>query len=235
MTETVRVNFGRPIPVFPFNDLVLLPHESLPLHIFEPRYRQMVGQCLDSAGQFAVATIDPGTSLDPERPNLRPIACVGQIIQHEAMSDGRYNVLLHGMCRARIHEVQEPGEDGDEDRLFRTASMTAIEPTIDDAEALDLIRERIRDLMGRPRMDALDASETLREWAEHDEIPTRALLDLFGFVLVRDADRKYGLLAEPDVLRRAESVIAELGHLDEIIGMAGSQPWRDWPRGMSWN
>ena len=47
MTETIRVNFRRPIGLFPFADLVLLPHETMPLHIFESRYRQLVNDCLD--------------------------------------------------------------------------------------------------------------------------------------------------------------------------------------------
>ncbi len=233
MAETVRVNFSRSIPLFPLDGVVLLPHETLPLHVFEPRYRQMIRGCLDTAGQFAIATIDQDRDretggLEP-RP-LRPAACVGQIMGHEALPDGRYNLLLQGVCRGRIVEVQE----AEGDRAFRTAVMRPLEQPGDEPPLSD-VRRRLGDLLAEDRLESLEAIERLREWAEHPEIPTRALVDLIGLVLVRDPDRKYRLLAESDVRVRAEMVGGELEHLERLLAAAAGQDWRSWPRGMSWN
>ncbi len=233
MAETVRVSFARPIPLFPFLDVVLLPHETLPLHVFEPRYRQMIGECLDSAGQFAVATVDREADLEAggiEPRPLRPVACVGQIVGHEPLPDGRYNLLLQGVCRARILDVQEP----EGERLYRTATMRAVEAAADEPP-LDDVRQRLAGVVHDRRLDPLESIERLREWADHPQIPTRAFIDLVGLVLVRDAERKYRLLSEGDVRLRAEMVGGELEHLESLLTAAAGQSWRDWPRGMSWN
>jgi len=233
MAETVRVNFARPIPVFPFLDVVLLPHETMPLHIFEPRYREMISHCLDSAGQFAVATIDreaDAVAGGAEPRPLRPFACVGQIVGHEPLPDGRFNLLLQGICRARILETHEP----DDERPYRSATMRAVDAGNDEAP-LDDVRARLTTVVHDPRLDPLDSIERLREWADHPEIPTRAFIDLVGLVLVRDGGRKYQLLSECDVRLRAEMVGGELEHLEQLLAAAAGQSWRDWPRGMSWN
>src|SRR5580765_1551354 len=109
---TISVNFGKPMPIFPLNSVVLLPHGVLPLHVFEDRYRQMVGDALDGSGQIAMAVFE-GADWKQEyhcRPPVRPAVCVGQIIQHHKLPDGRYNIALQGICRARI--LQElPADD----------------------------------------------------------------------------------------------------------------------------
>ena len=111
--NTVQVNFGKPIPLFPLDSAVLLPQQVLPLHIFEPRYRQMVERALDGAGQIAMAVFE-GESWKQQyhgRPALRPAVCIGQIVQHERLPDGRYNIILQGVCRARISK--ESARDGE--------------------------------------------------------------------------------------------------------------------------
>jgi len=136
---SIQVNFGRPIPIFPLDAVTLLPQQVLPLHVFEPRYRQMVDQALDGAGQIAMAVFEGEEWKDDYhgRPALRPAVCVGQIVQHEKLFDGRYNLLLQGVCRARI--IEEMAPDGE--RLYRVAmlepvgldaSNTVIQTPIDD-------------------------------------------------------------------------------------------------------
>lgn len=91
------------IPIFPLPDVVLFPHTLLPLHIFEPRYRQMVRDCLDGDRRLAMALLRPGWENDYYgRPPIYPIAGAGEIIQHEELSDGRFNILLRGTMRIGI-------------------------------------------------------------------------------------------------------------------------------------
>ena len=130
MPEFVQVNFGRPMPLFPLPDTVLLPHAVLPLHIFEPRYRQMVEDVLDASGQIAMATFNDKDwkSHYHGTPPLRPAVCVGQIVQHEAMDDGRHNILLHGVCRARITRWSSPTMSG-RIRLAKLAPLETVDET----------------------------------------------------------------------------------------------------------
>jgi Lon protease-like protein len=91
------------IPIFPLPDVVLFPHTLLPLHIFEPRYREMVRDCLAGDKRLAMALLRPGWENDYYgRPPIYPIAGAGEIIQHEELPDGRFNILLRGTMRIGI-------------------------------------------------------------------------------------------------------------------------------------
>jgi hypothetical protein len=232
VTETIRVNFGKPIPLFPLPDTVLLPHAVLPLHIFEPRYRQMVSEALDGPGQIAIGTLfETHQDTEDGTATLRGAVCVGQIIQHDALPDGRYNILLHGVCRAAIAELLEP----EGERRYRMARLTPLEPVDEEPAPMPSVRDELRMLLGTDRMQQLRGIETLMEWIDRDDVPTHALLELIGFAVVRDTETKYLLLAEADPGKRASIIRRELRHLDSLIRRAQRQNWRDWPKGMSWN
>jgi Lon protease-like protein len=233
MAQAVRVNFGRPMPVFPLPEAVLLPHAIQPLHVFEPRYRQMVNDCLDGAGQLALASF-AGNDWKSEyhgQPSLRPAVCVGQIVQHEALADGRHDILLQGICRARIVRMLEP-TDG---RTYRLADLAPLEPVNKRPPPMSGIRRQLRDLLEGPRLSRLRSVETVIEWFDRDDVSTHALLELIGFTLLRDSELKYRLLAEASPVRRAGIIKHELINLDELVGRADLQPYRSWPKGMSWN
>ena len=226
MTETIRVSFNRPIALFPFPDLVLLPHETLPLHIFEARYRDMVSQCLDRSGQFAIATWLSGprrqhrrgeTVADPVP--LRPAVCVSQIQHHQELPDGRFNLLMQGVARARIRELFEPAGD----RPFRLARLEPLESYDDPPSPMTATRNRLRTLLNDPTLDALTASTKLREWVDSATIPTRALLEFISFATVSDTDRKYDLLSEANPRRRAGLLELELRHLAELVTRTADQ------------
>ena len=95
-----------PTAVFPLPNLVFFPRTEVPLHIFEPRYRQMVGDALAGAGQLVVVLLKPGWEPNYAGcPPIHPIACLGKIVADQRLADGRYNILLRGISRVRI--VQE--------------------------------------------------------------------------------------------------------------------------------
>ena len=97
------------LPIFPLPDVVLFPHTMLPLHVFEPRYRQMVQECLAGDRRLAMALLKPGWEKGYYgRPPVHPIAGVGEIIQHEALSDGRFNILVRGTMRVGISAELPP-------------------------------------------------------------------------------------------------------------------------------
>ena len=96
------------IGLFPLN-LVLLPGEQAPLHIFEPRYRELIGECLAQGDEFGLVLADDD--------GMREIGCRAGVIEVlEQFDDGRLNVVVEGHERIRIAELTEG-------RSFMTAEV----------------------------------------------------------------------------------------------------------------
>ena len=92
MTQPVRLS------IFPLGGAILFPGLQLPLHVFEPRYRALVGSAL--AKDRKIAMIQPQAA--SEGAPLFEIGCVGRIGDVEALEDGRYNIVLEGESRFRV-------------------------------------------------------------------------------------------------------------------------------------
>jgi Lon protease-like protein len=107
------------IPIFPLPGVVFFPETALPLHIFEPRYREMLADALAGDRILGVQLLDPAGRPDAAgRPAVHEIGCAGEIADHETLPDGRSNILLHGVFRYRI-EREIPGE-----KPYRIAEVT---------------------------------------------------------------------------------------------------------------
>ncbi len=91
------------VPVFPLPDVVLMPDQQLPLHIFEPRYRAMVRDALDGPGWILVVPIF-GDDEEP-MPAIPSVATAGRIVARQLLPDGRYNILVEGSVRVRLEEL----------------------------------------------------------------------------------------------------------------------------------
>jgi uncharacterized protein len=91
------------LPIFPLPDVVFFPETELPLHVFEPRYRELVSDALDGERTIGVQLLDPTRPIDPEgRAGMFEIGCAGTIVDYEPLDDGRSNILLKGLFRYRI-------------------------------------------------------------------------------------------------------------------------------------
>ncbi len=94
------------LAVFPLPDAVLFPGTLMPLHIFEPRYRQMTADVLAGDSRLSVALIREGPPADEHgHPRFAAISGVGEIIDHQKLPDGRYNILVLGRARAELDEL----------------------------------------------------------------------------------------------------------------------------------
>jgi Lon protease-like protein len=89
-----------PLPLFPLN-VVLFPGTPLPLHIFEPRYRQMVSDCLIGDRRFGI--VQPGTGA--ERPDRGAVGCVAEIRANEQLPDGRSHIVVVGGARFVVQRM----------------------------------------------------------------------------------------------------------------------------------
>ncbi len=109
MSEASEKVLGiRHLPIFPL-PLVLLPNELLPLHIFEPRYRQMFKDIEFEKNLFGVSYFDGEDSLT-DQPLIDSIGCVAEVRELQPMSDGRSNLLSVGVIRYRLLDYVETGD-----------------------------------------------------------------------------------------------------------------------------
>jgi len=123
------------LPIFPLA-LVLFPGVPLPLHIFEPRYRQMLNDVRAGNNLFGVSYFDASTS-EKDMPPVGHVGCVAEITETQPMPDGRANILTVGIIRYRIEEYVE------RDDPYLLARVNYFE---DDEEDQNLLSESARDV-----------------------------------------------------------------------------------------
>jgi Lon protease-like protein len=133
----------RLLPLFPLPNVVLFPQMPMPLHIFEPRYRKMVADALDSHRMIGMTLLQPGWEADYQgRPSVYDVGCAGVIEQTEPLEQGRYNVLLRGTVRFRIRE-EHAGEP------YRLAAVETLSDEPGDTASLEAMRRRVLAAIGR--------------------------------------------------------------------------------------
>ena len=149
--ENERDRPGKPdariVPMFPLPNAILIPGAVLPLHIFEPRYRQMIEDLLDGPGRLVLANIrEEAYEQMAGTPPVHEIAGLGEIVRHLRFPDGRFLIWLVGLGRVQIREIPS-------DRLYRTVEAMQIEEAPADSDGsceltedlAEAIRERVRD------------------------------------------------------------------------------------------
>ncbi len=210
--DTNLCGFSGHCRLFPLPNVVLFPHVILPLHIFEPRYRQMTHDAL--AGDHLVTMVQ-ACPPDPAQPWVEPVpiedvACVGKIIQHERLPDGRSNILLLGCKRVRIErEVAST-------KLYRVAEVTLLEdqdPELDQEERREELIALFQEVLQASHRADPDLFRLLRA-----DLSLGILSDIVAHALDFPAPFKQQLLAETRVAERVESLIGRLR--DHVRGRA---------------
>ena len=190
MSRTIRV------PLFPLAGAILFPRSQLPLHIFEPRYREMVRDAVEGAGRIAM--IQPHRIDDDNRAPLYTVGCVGELVGLEELEDGRFNIVLLGSNRFQLIREQEPEEP------YRCAEVD-IEAFDDDeppplalAQRADVEREarRLGDAMGL----AVD-------WNAVNRLDDETLVNAIAQVAPFDVGAKQALLEQPALESRADLLV----------------------------
>ena len=112
------------LPLFPLSNVVLFPRVKTPLHLFEPRYRQLARDVLAGERRIVMAVVRPEHVDDmPGNPPIFPVACCGVVTESQRLPDGRYNLVLHGERRVRVVE-ELPLEPP---RIYRVARVERLE------------------------------------------------------------------------------------------------------------
>jgi Lon protease-like protein len=135
MSEAIdKVRGVRELPLFPL-PVVLFPGVPLPLHIFEPKYRQMLEDVRITNNLFGLSYFDASSS-DKEIPPAGHVGCVAEVTETQTMPDGRSNILTVGVVRYRIESYVERGDD------YLVARVTYFEDEEEDYSLLaDCARE----------------------------------------------------------------------------------------------
>jgi Lon protease-like protein len=200
-------DFSGQCRLFPLPNVVLFPHVILPLHIFEPRYRQMTRDALEGDHLVTIVKLRPLPAGTPwvEPMPIMDVACVGKIVQHERLDDGRFNILLLGCKRVRLdREVASA-------KLYRVAEASAMddEPWEEppDSPRTELIALFLEVLKMSHRLDD-DLSQLL-----HSDLPLGILSDIVAHALDFPAGNKQALLSETRVDRRVASLLRILRRL----------------------
>jgi len=116
------------LPVFPL-PVVLFPSVPLPLHIFEPRYRQMLLDIRVTNNLFGVSYFDPSTATNAVPP-VGHVGCVAEVTETQSFADGRSNILTLGVVRYRIESYVE------RDEPYLVAQLSYFEDNEEDEDAL---------------------------------------------------------------------------------------------------
>ncbi len=206
------------LPIFPLPKAVLFPGTVLPLHVFEPRYRQMVADALEGDRAIAIVLIEGGEAGDEVQTAPAPIhevACAGRIIHADKLEDGRYNILLQGVTRVRLLEelpLDKPY------RRFRAEPIAGP----GDAELARASRElaRLQSCVLSLRSSVQESDAQLVEVLRSTSDPVQ-LADILSAAVVSDVDLQQRLLAERDFATRVRTLIDVLA---EVMVKTGEPP-----------
>jgi Lon protease-like protein len=210
-------DFSNRCRLFPLPDVLLFPHVLLPLHIFEPRYRQMTEDALASDRLVTMVQIRPATEATPwpEPVPIMEVGCVGKIVQYQRLDDGCFNFLLLGCKRVRL--VREIPSS----KLYRIAEAEIMEDE-EPAEALDRARQELIQLFRVAFGKRHPLNKDLRSLLAA-AVPLGVLSDIITHALGLPSAAKQELLAEPRVDHRVQTLrlllrqIADRGELSRVF------------------
>jgi len=184
------------LPLFPLPNVVLFPNVFLPLHIFEPRYREMVADTAASDRMIGMALLRPGWERDYEgRPPIYPIGCSGVMTHVERLPDGRYNIVLRGLERFRILEE-------DHERSYRRAVVEPLHETALSRDDRDVVRSH-RTKLETMLAPAIIGGDAKIPSAMSDEDLVNALAQYLDL----EPLEKQALLEQPCLRSRAASLV----------------------------
>jgi Lon protease-like protein len=197
--------FSGKVRLFPLPNLVLFPHVLQPLHVFEPRYRQLMTDALRDDRMMALALLRPGWEEDyHKQPPIHPVVCIGKILNEEKLADGRYNLMLQGLCRARIDKELHT------DRLYRVGHVHLMpDSPIKSPKRESEVRRQIGKHLAEWFANHPTALGQLNKLLQ-SSLPSGALCDIFSFALPIESEAKQRLLEQAEVEQRVLYLIEHL-------------------------
>ncbi|HMP02187.1 MAG TPA: LON peptidase substrate-binding domain-containing protein [Gemmatales bacterium] len=186
--------FGGIAPLFPLPNFIMLPHVVQPFHMFEPRYRALTADAIAGDRFLAIAVFEPGWEEDYNgAPPLRPIACLARILNHQQTAEGTYNLLIRGVCRARL------GKELLASTLYRQAEATPLaDPVVPTTATLRAELAAAAD----PWLPSGGPAQEQFLMLLESNLSLGALVDVISFALPVPGERKQLLLETIDLHER---------------------------------
>lgn len=204
-------------PLFPLPNVVLFPRALLPLHIFEPRYRTMIADVIGGGQTLLIALLKPGWEQDYYgSPEVYPVACVGRVVQHQKLPDGRYNIIVQGEEKVFIErfERQQPYRIARVRRLGEDLAWAAVPGAGDMASQLVELYRRAHQRQGT----SLDLDQVLGPNVTPEAVVNTIAMNVDTEPLTRQQ------LLEMDGLelrfRALHQILRESGRTQDVIDRA---------------
>ena len=201
------------IPLFPLPTTVFYPNTSLPLHIFEPRYRNMVEDALNGKGEIGMILLKPDGESDYHgTPEIMTIGCVGKIERHSKLPEGKYNILLSGLYRFRIlneiggkiyrqAEVEFLKEINDQDLTTKTSPIKE--------QLIRVMQLYLKNLPNETKVEQTLDLENCRKLAE--------FVDKLTHQFDLPPNKMQEFLEQQDVQKRANSLYSLIEFKNQLI------------------
>ena len=179
-------------PLFPLPNVWLFPGVLMPLHIFEPRYREMIEDSMDGPGRIVMGTIVAGHEEQADAaPPVHGVAGVGEIVRHERLPDGRFAIQLLGIERVALREVSS-------DKPYRRVAYEPLVESHVDADDAAELAPALRDAIADRVRNAPEIPE---------DLPIGTLADVLLMSLDLPHENRQALYAESDPGRRARGAL----------------------------
>lgn len=187
------------IPIFPLGGALLLPRARLPLHIFEPRYLQMVEDCIKTEGRI-IGMVQPNVVPGRDGPGLQTIGCAGRISQFSETEDGRYMITLAGVSRFRVVDEVEG---------FAPYRRCSVSWDGFDQDMLSAEKDSAFDRAGflKTLTRYFEVQGLSADWDTLKEADDELLVNSLSMMLEFEPEDKQALLEAPSLSTRRETLI----------------------------
>lgn len=207
------------IALFPLPNAVFFPNTMLPLHIFEPRYREMTQEAIEDEIPIAIMRLTEPRSVNAlGLPAFHEVGGAGFVLHHQRLPDGRYNILLEGVSRVRVLE------EIDSDRPYRVGRAELVPESYAHPEQVQALLATLRGCVVGLQNQYSRLSETLAKTMNNVQDPS-ALADTIASLIVSDPDSRQALLADPVVDNRLDTIISRL---TDLLALSSSEPSGSW-------
>jgi len=169
------------MPLFPLPRVVLFPGTLLRLHVFEPRYVQLLEDVQKGNGLFAIPMLR-SDSLSIQEPSLHPVAGIGKVVHCNPLPDNRFQIVLLGVGRMRILEEKKT------DTMYRVGNGTLLSEETKNFDVVPLQQLLTQIIMRNP--DLADTWKTLLD----ESLPQRTFLNTVAEILISRAEEKQAFL-----------------------------------------
>lgn len=208
MSRTLKV------PLFPLPGAILFPRSQLPLHIFEPRYREMIRDAIDGAGRIGM--IQPHRLDDDNKAPLYSVGCVGELVGVEELDDGRFNIVMLGANRFRLIKEAEV------EASYRCGEIDIEAFNDEEPPPLSLVQRAEVEREARRLGDAMGLAV---DWEAVSRLDDEMLVNAIAQVAPFDVGAKQALLEQPNLDGRADLLVQLMQfHRMAVTGGAEIEP-----------